>query len=167
MCSAVRAWYTQLAQIHKIQHRNTALWNTQNNTDTQSQVLCDLWVTVIVWQRFCEPSPDLGFRLSVHVCVCVCLDQNRTLGASSSASATSSVLPHSWTIKPIPSSFQPKTVNQTFPGPKSTCSARHCRLQVCSFNKEVEINDVIWVHVDNFLSTCSPSVLLSLDLNAG
>ncbi len=28
---------------------------------------------VIVWQRFCDPSPDLGSRLSVHVCVSVCV----------------------------------------------------------------------------------------------
>ncbi len=32
--------------------------------------------SLIVWQRFCEPSPDLGFqtvRSCVCVCVCVCL----------------------------------------------------------------------------------------------
>ncbi len=77
--------------------------------------LSDWSLSFIVWQRFCEPSPDLGFptvRACVCVCLSVCLDRNS---------------------KPIPSSFQPKTVNQTFQGPKSTCSARHCRLQVRSF----------------------------------
>ncbi len=29
------------------------------------------WDQIIVWQRFCEPSPDLGFQ-SVCVCVAVC-----------------------------------------------------------------------------------------------
>ncbi len=30
------------------------------------------WRGVVVWQRFCEPSPDLGLLIVRVVCVCLC-----------------------------------------------------------------------------------------------
>ena len=39
--------------------------------DHEYRVIMNLF-HIIVWQRFCEPSPDLGFP-SVCVCVCVCV----------------------------------------------------------------------------------------------
>ncbi len=54
---------------------------------------------IVVWQRFCEPSPDLGLP-TVRACVCVC-------------ACLSCPEQNSGTSKPIPSSYQPKSVNQT------------------------------------------------------
>ncbi len=55
-----------------LQYKTVALIECQNRkemTRFKKPVSHDL--ALIVWQRFCEPSPDLGF-LSIPVRVCVC-----------------------------------------------------------------------------------------------
>ncbi len=97
----------------------------------------------IVWQRFCEPSPDLGFPSVLCVCVCVrpsvCesvyLVQNWTFRATGVYCVTQTVQ-RDLLVTPPDLPNIPKTSPGTNGVPQNLHrpgSARHCWLQVCSF----------------------------------